>query len=223
MGSLFGTLNNSLQAIQAFQAALSVSQNNVSNSSTPGYARQVANLESLPFDPGNGSSGGVKAGPTHSTQNEYAESGGSQPAFATGKLQRAIERPVVRSRASSTCPDKPGSWALSTIFSKASPPGARLRDRRRLSNMFSPSAQSLAQSFQSTAASLSQTTTQLNQQIGSTVQQINQIASQIQADNIAIQKNPDPDGGSDAGRGRQPARLARVAFAAREHYRQLRV
>src|SRR5580704_9425757 len=72
MGSLFGTLNNSLQAIQAFQTALSVSQNNVSNSSTPGYARQVANLEALPFDTSNGSTGGVQAGPTQSTQNEYA-------------------------------------------------------------------------------------------------------------------------------------------------------
>jgi flagellar hook-associated protein 1 FlgK len=61
------------------------------------------------------------------------------------------------------------------------------------------SAQSLAQSFQSTAASLSQTTTQLNQNISSTVQQINQLAAQIQSDNIAIQKNPDPAGGVDAG------------------------
>ncbi len=61
------------------------------------------------------------------------------------------------------------------------------------------SAQALAQSFQSTSASLSQTTVQLNQGIGSTVQQINQLATQIQSDNIAIQKNPDPAGGVDAG------------------------
>src|ERR1700733_4575074 len=71
MGSLFGTLNSSLDAIEAFQAALNVSQNNVSNASTPGYARQVANLEALPFDPSEGLIGGVQAGPTQSTQDEY--------------------------------------------------------------------------------------------------------------------------------------------------------
>src|SRR5580698_6345923 len=71
MGSLFGTLNNTLDAIEAFQSALNVSQNNVSNASTPGYARQVANLEALPFDPSGGLTGGVEAGPTQSTQDEY--------------------------------------------------------------------------------------------------------------------------------------------------------
>src|SRR5580658_6562947 len=71
MGTLFGTLNNSLDAIEAFQTALNVSQNNVSNASTPGYARQVANLEALPFDTSSGLTGGVQAGRTQSTQDEY--------------------------------------------------------------------------------------------------------------------------------------------------------
>src|SRR5580658_6958549 len=71
MGSLFGTLNSSLDAIEAFQTALNVSQNNVSNASTPGYAAQVANLEALPFDPSSGLTGGVEAGPPQSTQDEY--------------------------------------------------------------------------------------------------------------------------------------------------------
>ena len=47
MGSLFGTLNNSLDAIEAYQSALNVSQNNVSNASTPGYAAQEATFEAL--------------------------------------------------------------------------------------------------------------------------------------------------------------------------------
>src|SRR5580698_8396884 len=73
MGSLFGTLNSSLDAIRAFQTALSISQNNVSNASTPGYARQEANLEAPPFLPSAGLTGGVQEGPTISTQNEYAD------------------------------------------------------------------------------------------------------------------------------------------------------
>src|SRR5580693_7871777 len=72
MGTLFGTLNNTLDAIEAFQSALNVSQNNVSNASTPGYAAQVATLQALPFDTSSGLTGGVAAGPTQSTQDEYA-------------------------------------------------------------------------------------------------------------------------------------------------------
>src|SRR5271166_2144723 len=72
MGGLFSTLNNSLDALRAFETALNVSQNNVSNSSTPGYARQVATFDALPFEASSGLLGGVQSGPTQSTQNEYA-------------------------------------------------------------------------------------------------------------------------------------------------------
>lgn len=196
--SLFGTLNNSLQAIQAFQEALSVSQNNVSNSSTPGYARQVVNLEALPFDPGNGSSGGVKAGPTTSTNDEYVNQAVRNQLSQQGNY-------TAQSSALSSVEslfDVSGQTgivgALNNLFQSFSAwsatPGSASAQQQVLT-----SAQSLAQSFQSTAASLSQTTTQLNQNISSTVQQINQLATQIQSDNIAIQKNPNPSGGVDAG------------------------
>src|SRR5579863_8231598 len=198
MGSLFGTLNSSLQAIQAFQEALSVSQNNVSNSSTPGYARQVANLEALPFDPSNGSSGGVQAGPTTSTQNEYVNQAVRNQLSNQGNY-------TAQSSALSSIEglfDVSGQTgivgALNNLFQSFSAwsatPGSASAQQHVLT-----SAQALAQSFQSTSASLSQTTTQLNQGISSTVQQINQLAAQIQSDNIAIQKNPDPAGGVDAG------------------------
>jgi flagellar hook-associated protein 1 len=73
MGGLFGSLNSSLQALQAFEKALNVSQNNVSNSSTPGYARQTIQLEAQPFDIAGGQAGGVKAGAVQSTDNPYAD------------------------------------------------------------------------------------------------------------------------------------------------------
>src|SRR5580698_858609 len=73
MGGLFGSLNSSLQALQAFETALDVSQNNVSNSSTPGYARQTVQLEAAPFDLTGGEFGGVKAGQVQSTDNPYAD------------------------------------------------------------------------------------------------------------------------------------------------------
>jgi flagellar hook-associated protein 1 FlgK len=198
MGSLFGTLNNSLEAIQAFQTALSVSQNNVSNSSTPGYARQVANLEALPFDPSNGSTGGVQAGPTQSTQNEYANQAVRNQLSQQGNF-------TAQSSALASIQglfDVSGQTGLvgelNSLFQSFSAwsatPGSASTQQSVLTN-----AQALAQSFQSTIASLSQTTAQVNQQITSTLQQINQIASQIQQDNVAILQNPDPTNGVNAG------------------------
>ncbi len=198
MGTLFGALNSSLTAIQAFQTALNISQNNVSNASTPGYARQVANLEALPFDASGGLTGGVKAGPAQSTQNEYADQAvrtqlSQQGSFSAQSTALASIQGLF---------DVSGQTgivgALNNLFQSFSgwsaDPGSTSAQQTVLT-----SAQALAQSFQSTAASLSQTTVQLNQQIGSTVQQINQIASQIQADNVAILKNPNPGGGVDPG------------------------
>ena len=37
-----------------YSAALDVTQNNVTNANTPGYARQIATLQALPFDIANG-------------------------------------------------------------------------------------------------------------------------------------------------------------------------
>src|ERR1700749_4134085 len=73
MGTLFSGLNSSLDALRAFQDALNVSQNNVSNASTPGYSAQKVIFEALPFDENTGLSGGVMAGPTQSTDSQYAD------------------------------------------------------------------------------------------------------------------------------------------------------
>src|SRR5579862_9000845 len=73
MSGLFSTLNSGLSALTAFDQALQVSQNNVSNASTPGYAKQVATLEALPFQPANGLTGGVDAGNPASARDEYLE------------------------------------------------------------------------------------------------------------------------------------------------------
>jgi flagellar hook-associated protein 1 FlgK len=73
MSGLLGSLIGSAGALQAFERALAAVQNNVSNASTPGYAKQRVSLESLAFQPEAGLTGGVKAGPLETARNEYAE------------------------------------------------------------------------------------------------------------------------------------------------------
>ena len=47
MASLSSSLNISVSALLAEQAALNVTSNNVANANTPGYSRQRVDLESL--------------------------------------------------------------------------------------------------------------------------------------------------------------------------------
>jgi flagellar hook-associated protein FlgK len=51
MANLLSTLMSSANALSVFERALLVSQNNVANASTPGYAAQRVLLEALDFNP----------------------------------------------------------------------------------------------------------------------------------------------------------------------------
>src|SRR5436309_2364361 len=74
MSNLFAALNAASSALRAFQSALDVTQNNVSNSQTPGYVKQAPSLDALSFDIRKGLSGGVESQSPQSSRDEYAES-----------------------------------------------------------------------------------------------------------------------------------------------------
>lgn len=197
MGGLFGTLNSSLDALRAFENALSVSQNNVSNSSTPGYAAQVATFESLAFEQNSGLSGGVAAGPNQSTDNQYAD----QAVRTQLELQGNATAQSTALSSIQSLFDVTGQsgvlGALNNLFQSFSAWSASPTSSATQQQVLT-SAQALAQSFQSTANTLAQTTTSLNQQITSTVQQINTIAASIANDNAQIQQSTTPDPGLEA-------------------------
>ncbi len=197
MSGLFSGLNSSLDALRAFDTALQVSQNNVSNSSTPGYARQVATLESLPFDLAAGSGGGVQSGPTQSTQNEYAD----QAVRTQYSLQGNYSAQSNALASIQSLFDVTGQTgvigALNGLFQSLSAWSATPNSVPAQQAVLA-SAQTVAQNFQSTAHSLSGTANSLNQEIKSTVQQINSIAANIRNDNAQIQQNHASDPGLDA-------------------------
>ncbi len=210
MGGLFGALNSSLDAIKAFENALNVSQNNVSNASTPGYARQVASFEAMPYEQPGGLTGGVLSGPTQSTDNQYAD----QAVRTQLEMQGNYTAQSNALGAIQSLFDVSGQTgvlgSLNTLFQNfsawAATPTSASSQQAVLTG-----AQALAQSFQSTAATLSQATNQLNQQITSSVQQINTIAAQIAADNAAIQQSPSPDPGLQANLSASLENLSQVA------------
>ncbi|HEY4361266.1 MAG TPA: flagellar hook-associated protein FlgK [Bryobacteraceae bacterium] len=197
MGGLFGALNSSLDAIRSIQTALQVSQNNVGNASTPGYARQVVPMEAEAFNPQGGLTGGVSTGPLQSTQDEYVNQA------VRSQLEMQGNASAQSSALSAIQPlfDVSGQsgviGALNNLFQSFSAwsttPGTAASQQDVLTK-----AQALAQTFQSAAASLTQTTRALNQKISSTVDQINSIATDIRKENVAIQQSSAPDAGLDA-------------------------
>jgi flagellar hook-associated protein 1 FlgK len=192
MGGLFGSLNSSLQALQAFEKALNVSQNNVSNSSTPGYARQTIQLEAQPFDIAGGQAGGVKAGAVQSTDNPYADQAVRDQLAQQGNYN-AQSAALGNIQSLFDVSGQTGFiGALNNLFQSFSAWSATPSSAAAQQGVLT-SAQAVAQSFQSTAASLSQTTTNLNQQIVSNVQQINTLAAAIQQDNVQIQQTNTPN------------------------------
>jgi flagellar hook-associated protein 1 FlgK len=73
MSNLLAALTSSGNALDVFQQALGVVQNNVNNSSTPGYATQTLNLEALPLVVTGGLTGGVAAHGLQDSRDDYAE------------------------------------------------------------------------------------------------------------------------------------------------------
>lgn len=194
---LFANLTNSVKALNAFEQSLEVAQNNVSNASTAGYAKQLATLNALPFNPGTGLLGGVQAGAPQSTRDEYLEQavqyqnssvgnytaqahalGGIQPIFdVTGQtgIIAALNSMFQSFSAWSANPDS--AAARQDVLSKA---------------------QDLGQSFQQAASVLSSVTSNVGNQITSTVSQINTLAAQVQAYNVQHIQSGAADSGLDA-------------------------
>src|SRR5215468_7090209 len=88
MSDLFATLNSAAGALIAFQQSIDVTQNNVTNANTPGYAKQVPVLDSLPFDLRAGLPGGVQAGAPQDTRSEFAEASVRQQTSLLGTYQQ---------------------------------------------------------------------------------------------------------------------------------------
>jgi len=71
--SLFGTLVSSAGSLRVFEKALETTQNNVSNASTPNFAKQRLLVDSLAFEPDLGLPGGILSGGLDSYRDRYSE------------------------------------------------------------------------------------------------------------------------------------------------------
>lgn len=197
MSDLFGVLSSAAGALKAFQSALDVTQNNVSNSQTPGYVKQTASLESLSFDLRGGLNGGVEAGAPQSSRNEYAEAAVRQQVTLLGSSsQLATSLDPIEQVFNVTGSGGIGN-AIDALFQSFSAWSNSPGDAGAQSAVLNAAAQ-VSVAFQQAAKQLGDVRTSVEGDLQTTVQAINQAASEIQKYNIAQRGPTQPDAGLDA-------------------------
>jgi flagellar hook-associated protein 1 len=197
MSGLFSAMNTSANALDVFQRALETIQNNVTNSSTPGYASQTLNLQALPFQPSAGLPGGLSAGQVQSARDEYAEQSVRQQFSALGTLEQTSQSLSSVELNFNVSSDSGIPGALNTLLQNFSSWSVTPTDSSARQLVIN-GAQQLTQAFQQAAAGLTQNSTDTALQIGQSVTQINSLASQLQAYNVQRIHGGANDAGLDA-------------------------
>jgi flagellar hook-associated protein 1 FlgK len=197
MSSLIASMATAGNALDVYQQALTVVQNNITNSSTPGYATQSLNMVAQPLDVASGLAGGVAAQGLESSRDEYAEEEVRRQLQSLGKYETqtsgvsSIES-LFDVTGNSGIPADLNNLYSSFSAWAASPNDASARQ------MVIANAGNLASDVHSLAGSLAQVSDDVESQIGSTVTQINQLAANIQQYNVERLQQGSSDPGSDA-------------------------
>ena len=197
MATLFASLYTSADALDAFETAIGVIQNNVASASVPGYANENLDLTARPFEPTEGLLGGVEAGDIQSSRSQYAE----QSVWSQNELLGSAAQQATSLSSLQGLFDVSGQSgipaALSGLYSAFSAWSATPSDsvaRQQVIN----AAQQMAQAFNETSSGIQTVESQTDAQAKSTVRQINQLTSQIAALNAQIRDGNANDGGVQA-------------------------
>jgi flagellar hook-associated protein 1 len=183
MSNLLAALSSAANSISVFEKALSVSQNNIANSATPGYVEQTQTFHALPFDSFSGAAGGVNAGPVSDARNEFAEKAVQRAQTTLGNWEEQITT-LQGLQTSFDLTGKSGiPGALNALFSAFSNWSASPNDNTARLGVLN-AAQGLAQAFQQQAAEISSAATSADSELTSLVSQVNTLTGRIQQDNI---------------------------------------
>jgi flagellar hook-associated protein 1 FlgK len=199
MGNLFASLRGATAALSVFEMGMATVQNNVSNASTPGYAKQVQTLTADRFDLRAGLVGGVSAGAVVSTRSEYAEqSVRRQQEYFGAYDQKASDLAEIQPVFDIT--DGAGiPGALSNFFSSWSALSVTPNDGSARQTVLDRAGE-VVRSFQETSNALTNADQAVTNEIQSNVDQLNQLAGQLSNLNADRQQSfhASEDAGSDA-------------------------
>jgi flagellar hook-associated protein 1 FlgK len=198
MSGLMGSLQIALGALQADQAGLSVTSNNISNINTPGYARQQVDLvENQPIQIGNLLFGdGVSVSQITSLRDGVLE---QQIANETQEQSQSEAYLSPMEEAEAMFNDSSGTGLQSVIsdffnsFTQLSTDPSSTSLRQSVLT----AAQNLADAFNQSATSLTTIQSNLDEEVTADVGQVNNLTGQIAQLNTEIDQLPDATSGTD--------------------------
>jgi flagellar hook-associated protein 1 FlgK len=197
MGTLFSALTSAGQSLLAFEQAINVTQNNVTNANSPGYAEQVPQLISQPFDANTpGLAGGVRE-QSQDTRDSYADTAVQEQLSLQGTYQQLQTSLAPLQNVFDVSSSSPIPSALNQLFQSFST-WATQPDNANYQSDVIQAAQQTSIAFQQAAAQLGTIQTNTTNDIQSTVSQINQDAATIASYNAQIAQNSTPDAGLSA-------------------------
>jgi len=187
---------NTANALRAFQDGLTVTQNNVTNATTPGYVKQTQSLVALPFDLSVGLPGGVTAGPVLSSRDGYAEQAVRDQQTALGLYDQKVSDLTPLETYFSLSSSSGLGPAINNLFQGFSQLSVNPNDTVSRQQVIDQ-ANTVAQNFRQTASGLESQGTNINQEARTTIDSINHLASVIAE--VNSKNRVDPFGTIDAG------------------------
>ena len=194
MSNLLASLVSSAGALETYGRVLEAVQNNVSNASTPGYAKQRVELYALPFDPAGGITGGVRAGKVVSARNEFAEQAVRQQTSGMGYQRQLVDSLTAVQSNFDISGNQGIPHALNNLLQSFSAWGAT-PDNQAVRQAVVYRATDLAQTFQHAANNVSARARDAEQQISQTVVRVNQLVTEIQGYNHLVMQGNKGDAG----------------------------
>jgi flagellar hook-associated protein 1 FlgK len=180
--SLFTSLRSTAESLSAFDQALSVTQDNVSNASTPGYAKQQVTLEALEF-------GGVRAGPVTSARDQFAEQSVRRQVSSWGYSQQQTETLSALQNVFDISGNSGLPNALSNLFQSFSSWSQNAQDPLSRQTVIDR-ATDTATAFQQTASALASSAHDTESQIQQTVTTVNDLVGQLKTLNQKSAQDP---------------------------------
>jgi flagellar hook-associated protein 1 len=178
MSNLFASLSSAASSMDAFEQGLNVVQSNVTNASTPGYARQTQVFVADTFDLSKQLPGGVSLGPVLSSRDQFLEAAVEQNQSAAGEAAQRSDgftqiQPIFDISSGNGVSD-----AINGFFSSVSQLSISPNDNTSRQGVIDQ-AGVLAQRINATANSLSSARAGDDTKISTQVTSINQLLGQI--------------------------------------------
>ena len=197
MSDLFASLESASGALRAFQTSVDVSQNNVTNASTPGFARQDPVLISQPFELNSGLIGGIRAGTPQDTRNEFAEAAVRQQTSLLGNFSQ-IQTTLQSIEGVFDVSGNGGiPKALNDLYQAFSGWSSQPDDANQRAVVINTAGQVVSE-FQQAAKQLTTAQSFSERNIQLTLDQINQAAVAVRDFNVARAQESGPDPGASA-------------------------